>query len=201
MARYTFVTESHTFGDDKKAVEILSRSEVTTIAEEAAKEAVSNFARKISAQDRKLAKTAEQAVAAAEDAAAAHEAVARIVETAQETFRDVIAELLAPHYRYLEEHLGIKPPEFENEAEKPSSKLKGRSISVRNTSKHASGGSTSSKGAEDADKNKSVSQKHRRLVVGEKKVTATAGNGTNSAKKMTKTTPPKRKGAKPCPKK
>ena len=38
MARYTFVTESHTFGDDKKAVEILSRSEVTTIAEEAAKE-------------------------------------------------------------------------------------------------------------------------------------------------------------------
>ena len=152
-------------------------------------------------RDRKIAKAAEQAATAAEDAAAAREIVEQFVETARETFRDVIAELLAPHYRYLEEHLGIKPPEFENEAEKPSSKLKGRSISVRNASKHASGGSTSSKGAEDADKNKSVSQKHRRLVLGEKKVTATAGNGTNSAKKMTKTTPPKRKGAKPCPKK
>ncbi len=150
MAKYKFVTASHTTYDEKKTVEILSRSEVETIAEEAAEVAVSNFARKLSLQDRKIAKTAEQAAAAAADAAMAREAVKRLVETAREAFRDVIAELLAPHYRYLEEQLGVKPPDFENANAKLSSEPTKRSVTTRKTAK---------------------------------------------------TTPPKRKGVKPCPKK
>ena len=75
MAKYKFVTASHTTYDEKKTVEILSRSEVASIAEEAAEEAVSNFARKLSLQERKLAKAAEQAAAAATDASTAREAV------------------------------------------------------------------------------------------------------------------------------
>ena len=119
MARHTFVTESHAFGDEKKTVEILSRSEVEDIAAEAAKGANSSLIRKLAAQDRKLASAAEQAAAAAKDAAEAKEEVKRLVETARETFREVIEEMLAPHYRLLAllaQHLGIELPAV---AEKP----------------------------------------------------------------------------------
>ena len=110
MAKHTFVTESHLTGDDKKTVEILSRTDVTTIAAETAEEAVSDLLRKLSSQERKLVKASEQAAEAAKDAAAARKKVERLVETARETFRDVIEELLAPHYRLLAQHLGIEMP-------------------------------------------------------------------------------------------
>lgn len=110
MARHTFVTESHWGGDEKKTVEILSRSEVEDIAAEAAKGANSGLARRISSLDRKLAKAVEQAAVAAKDAAEAKEEVKRLVETARETFREVIEEMLAPHYRLLAQHLGIELP-------------------------------------------------------------------------------------------
>ena len=110
MARYTFVTESHWGGDEKKTVEILSRPEVDDIAAEATKAANSGLARRISSLDRKLAKAAEQVAAAGKDATAAKEKVKRLVETARETFREVIEEMLAPHYRLLAQHLGIELP-------------------------------------------------------------------------------------------
>lgn len=112
MAKHTFVTESHTWprGDDKKTVEILSRSEVATIAAEAAEEVVSDLPRKLSSQERKLVKALEQAADAAKDSAAARKTVERLVETTRETFRDIIEELLAPHYRLLAQHLGIEMP-------------------------------------------------------------------------------------------
>ena len=113
MARYTFVTESHWGGDEKKTVEILSRLEVEDIAAEAAKAANSGLARRISSLDRKLTKAAEQVAAAAKDAMAAKEEVKRLVETARETFREVIEEMLAPHYRLLAQHLGIEEAELE----------------------------------------------------------------------------------------
>jgi len=111
MAKHTFVTESHAFGDEKKTVEILSRSEVATIVTKVAEEAASGLARKLSAQERKLAKAAEQSAAAVKDAAAAREAVERLIETARETFREVIEEMLTPHYRLLAQHLGIEIPQ------------------------------------------------------------------------------------------
>ena len=111
MAKHTFVIESHLTGDDKKTVEILSRSDVATIAARAAEEAASGFARKLSAQERKLTKVAEHATAAAKDASAAREMVEKLVETAREAFRDVIEEMLAPHYRLLAQHLGIEVAE------------------------------------------------------------------------------------------
>ncbi len=110
MARYTFVTESHWGGDEKKTVEILSPAEVEDIAAETAKEANRGLGRRLSSQDRKLAKVVEQSVAAAKDAVEAKEEVKRFVETARETFREVIEELLAPHYRLLAQHLGIEVP-------------------------------------------------------------------------------------------
>ena len=110
MAKHTFVTESHLAGDEKKTVEILSRSEVATIVTRALKDCSSDFLRKLSAQERKLVKAAEQAADAAKDAAAAREMAEKLVDTARETFRDIIEELLAPHYRLLAQHLGIEMP-------------------------------------------------------------------------------------------
>ena len=111
MAKHTFVTESHWHKkDDTKTVEILSRAEVATIATKTAEESVSDLLRKLSSQERKLVKASEQAAAAVKDAAAARKTVERLVETARETFRDVIEELLAPHYRLLAQHLGIEMP-------------------------------------------------------------------------------------------
>ena len=130
MAKHTFVTESHAWGDEKKTVEILSRAEVATIAAKAAEESVSDLLRKLSSQERKLIKASEQAAVAFKDAAAARKAVERLVETARETFRDIIEELLAPHYRLLAQHLGI-----EVSAEKAKGKIKVEKNSVTKNSK------------------------------------------------------------------
>ena len=181
----------------------ITRPVVKKIVAEALAPLCEGIDRENTKRDRKIAKATEQAATAAEDAAAAREIVEQFVETARETFRDVIAELLAPHYRYLEEHLGIKPPEFENEAEKPSSKLKGRSFSARNTSKQASGGSPHSKGTEDAEEDESASKTKRRASqVARKKAKAPQEKRvTLPKKKATATSSAKSKGAKPCRKK
>ena len=130
MAKHTFVTESHAWGDEKKTVEILSRAEVATIAAKAAEESASDLLRKLSSQERKLVKASEQAAAAFKDAAVARKAVERLVETARATFRDVIEELLAPHYRLLAQHLGIEVSE-----EKAKGKIKVEKDSASKNSK------------------------------------------------------------------
>ncbi len=179
----------------------ITRSVVNKIVDEALARLCEKIDRENAKRDQKITKAAKQAATAAEDAAAARETVEKFVETAQETFRDVIAELLAPHYRYLEEHLGIKPPESESITEKPSSKPRGRSTSTSNTLKITSSRKPPLVGADDADEVKSVTQRRRKLSVAGKKVSARAKEKTNPEKKMAKNTPPKRKGAKTCPKK
>ncbi|MBR4611845.1 MAG: hypothetical protein IKO40_03925 [Kiritimatiellae bacterium] len=154
-------------------------------------------------RDRKIAKAAEQAAAAAEDAAAARETVEKFVEMARETFRDVIAELLAPHYRYLEEHLGIKPPEIENANEKPSSSSRRRPVPVRNTPPSSSDIKPLPTVANDADNVENACKTKRRASqVARKKANAPQEKRvTLPKKKASATSPAKSKGAKPCRKK
>ena len=154
-------------------------------------------------RDRKITKASEQATAAAEDAAAAREAVERLVETARETFSDVIAELLAPHYRYLEEHLGIKPPDFENGNAKPSSKPEKCFISARSATKNAPGKSQHAKGATDADEVESADKTKRRVSkVAQKKAKSPQSKRVALQKKeVPAKSSAKSKGAKPCRKK
>lgn len=108
MARHTFVTASHTTWDETKTVEILSRTDVRKVVLEVIGREAEDLADKIKVQERKLAKVSEQAAATAKDAATAREEVKRLVETARESFRTVIEEMLEPHYRTLAEHLGVK---------------------------------------------------------------------------------------------
>ena len=113
MAKHTFVTKlelTKRFGavtdveyyDDM--VDIPSKSEIREIA----KTAMSSELKKVVQSVESAAKTA---TAAAMDASVAREEIARIVETARETFREVIDELLVPHYRFLAQHLGIELPD------------------------------------------------------------------------------------------
>ena len=143
MARHTFVTASHTTYDETKTVEILSRSEVANIASREVETAVSEIARNLKSQERKFSKAAERATAAAKDAALAWDEVQRLVETARETFRDVIAELLEPHYRLLAQHLGIKLPAT---TAKPKAATKEPSSPVQNTPQPESAGRPRSEG-------------------------------------------------------
>lgn len=132
MARYTFVTESHALGDEKKTVEILSRSEIRAIVEDCFADMqggideINDDKQKLwdildqfkprpphgtkSTYEKTVREFRDDALAAAKDAAEAKEGVERLVETARETFREIIAELLAPHYRFLAQHLGIELP-------------------------------------------------------------------------------------------
>lgn len=111
MAEHTFLTELELtkrlgvvtdveYDDD--TVDIPTRNEIREIAKAA-----------MSSEMKKVLKTAEAATekakAATADAAAARELVEKFVETARETFRDVVEELLAPHYRRLAELSGIEP--------------------------------------------------------------------------------------------
>ena len=141
-------------------------------------------------RDRKITKASEQATAAAEDAAAAREA-------------DVIAELLAPHYRYLEEHLGIKPPDFENGNAKPSSKPEKCFISARSATKNAPGKSQHAKGVTDADEVESADKTKRRVSkVAQKKAKSPQSKRVALQKKeVSAKSSTKSKGAKPCRKK
>ena len=112
MARHTFVTElelTKRFGavtdveyyDDM--VDIPSKSEIREIV----KTAMSSELKEVAQSVEVATKTAK---AAAMDASVAREEIARIVETARETFRKVIDELLVPHYRFFEQLLGIELP-------------------------------------------------------------------------------------------
>ena len=116
MAKYTFVTESHAFGDEKKTVEVLTRTEIKKIVAEAIAREAHAVLDRMDSLDRKLAKEVDQASVAGKDASAAREEVGRLAETARETFRDVIEELLEPHYKRLAEHLGVKSPPKEEKA-------------------------------------------------------------------------------------
>lgn len=110
MAKHTFVTASHTTYDETKTVEILTKAEVRKIVAEVIGLESSDIESKLKTQERKLVKTAEQAATAAKDAIETRKEVARLIETMRETFRDVIEELLEPHYRRLAEHLGVELP-------------------------------------------------------------------------------------------
>jgi predicted CopG family antitoxin len=142
----------------------------------------------IALQSRKLTKTAEQAAVAAKDATEARETVERMVETARETFRDVIEELLAPHYRRLAAlaaAAGIEVPEETTEQKKPA---KEQSAVARNTPPPASGGSPLSEGAKKKGRASGKSPFSRT-----KKSTV--------AKKTAASSRTKSKGARPCRKK
>jgi hypothetical protein len=90
-----------------------------------------------------------------------------LVETARETFRDVIAELLAPHYRRLAELSGIEPPV-------PEASLKqGDSASVNAKRKKTS---------KSNEETESVSVK----VKPKRQSRTKAGNGANTSKPKTK---------------
>ena len=204
MAWHSFVTESHTFGDEKKKVEILSRTEIRAIVEDCRAdlqgdiEEINDDKQKLwdvldqfkprpphgtkGAYEKMVREFRDAALAAAKDAAEAKEAVERLVETARETFRDVIAELLEPHYRLLAQHLGIELP---TAATKPKAVEKKLSASARRTPPPGSAGSPLSEGA--GKKRKSV------VVKSATKKTTT--------KKTTGVRRTKTKGAKPCRKK
>ena len=136
----------------------------------------------IDLQNRKLAKAAEQAKAAAKDAAEAKETVERLVEMARETFRDVIAELLEPHYRLLAQHLGIELPTAAAKLKVVEEKLP---ASARNTTKPDSAGSHRAEGTEKMRRDAGVKASKKKSTT---KATATV--------RRTKT-----KGAWSCPKK
>ncbi len=212
MARHTFIT---TVGAEKvgfrghgvltdvtyddETVDIPSKSEIRKLITEE----IGQVTQDINLLNRKLDEVAEQAKAATKDAAAAREAVERIVETARETFRDVIAELLAPHYRYLEEHLGIKPPDFENAKPKPLSKSKRGSISARSAAKPSPDKSQLAKGITDADEVESEGKIKRRVSkLAQKKAKSPQSKRVALQKKeVPAKSSAKSKGAKPCRKK
>ena len=115
MARHTFVkkVELNTklglvtgWSVSEEPVNIPTNSEIKRVAAES----VERLVHDISLRDRKLAKVAKQAATAAKDAAEAKEEVKRLVEAARETFREVIEEMLAPHYRLLAQLLGVELP-------------------------------------------------------------------------------------------
>ena len=110
MAKHTFVTASHTTYDETKTVEIPTKADVRKIVAEVIGLKTADIESKLKTQDRKLAKATEQATTATNDAIEARQEVARLVETMRGSFREVIEELLEPHYRRLAEHLGIKIP-------------------------------------------------------------------------------------------
>lgn len=204
MARHTFVTESHTFGDEKKTVEILSRSEVRAIVEDVVAELqggieeINDDKQRIwdildqfkprpphgtkGAYEKTVREFRDAALAAAKDASEAKEAVERLVETARETFRDVIAELLEPHYRLLAQHLGIELPTV---VAKPKAVDKKLPASSRNTPKPDSVGKPRSKETGKMRRGVGVKDPKKRTTT---KATTTV--------RRTKT-----KGAKPCRKK
>ena len=202
MARHTFVTESHTFGDEKKTVEILSRSEVRAIVEDVVAELqrgieeINDDKQRIwdildqfkprpphgtkGAYEKTVREFRDAALAAAKDSAEAREAVERLVSTAREAFRDVIAELLEPHYRLLAQHLGIELPV---ETAKSKAAEKKRLDSARSTPPPGSAGSPLSEGA-------GKKQKKGAVVPSSKKQTPPTKTTTV---RRTKT-----KGAQPC---
>ena len=110
MAKHTFVTASHTTWDETETIDILSRTDVRKIVLEEIERETEDFKGKILLLERKLAKASEQAAKATKGADEAGEEVKRLVETARESFRTVMEELLEPHYRFLAEHLGVKAP-------------------------------------------------------------------------------------------
>ena len=204
MARHTFVTESHTFGDEKKTVEILSRSEIRAIVKDCFAELqgdieeINDDKQRIwdildqfkprpphgtkSTYEKSVREFRDVALAAAKDAAEAKEAVERLVETARETFRNVIADLLEPHYRLLAQHLGIELPTAATKLKVVEKKLP---ASARNTPKPASAGSHRAEGTEKKRRDAGVKASKKKSTT---KATATV--------RRTKT-----KGARSCPKK
>ncbi len=204
MARHTFVTESHTFGDEKKTVEILSRSEIRAIVKDCFAELqgdieeINDDKQRIwdildqfkprpphgtkSTYEKSVREFRDSALAATKDASEAKEEVERLVATARETFRNVIADLLEPHYRLLAQHLGIELPVATTKSKASEKK---RPASARNTPPPGSAGSPLSEGA--GKKRKSV------IVKPSKKKTTT--------KAIAAVRRTKKKGAKPCRKK
>ena len=114
MARHSFVTDVSFgltgFQLDRKPVEVLSRADVKKIVLEVIEEEVWG---KLKSQERKITKVGERSETAVKDAKVAREEIQRFVETARETFRDVIEEILEPYYRFLAHHLGIEEAELE----------------------------------------------------------------------------------------
>ena len=204
MARHTFVTESHTFGDEKKTVEILSRSEIRAIVEDCFADMqggikeINDDKQRIwdildqfkprpphgtkGSYEKTVREFRDAALAAAKDSAEAREAVERLVSMARETFRDVIAEMLEPHYRLLAQHLGIELP---TATAKPRAVEKKSPASARNTPKPDSARIPRTEGAEKKRRGAGVTSQKKRKTT---KATATV--------RRTKT-----KGARSCPKK
>ena len=191
MAQHTFITDIDftkfkLFGYGvltdweyyNETIDVPSKSDIRKLI---AKE-TGQISHDIGLQNRKLAKAVEQAKAAAKDAAEAKETVERLVEMARETFRDVIAELLEPHYRLLAQHLGIELPTAAAKLKVVEEKLP---ASARNTTKPDSAGSHRAEGTEKMRRDAGVKASKKKSTT---KATATV--------RRTKT-----KGAWSCPKK
>ena len=131
MARHTFVTPGLIF-NGTKTVDILTRAEITKIVEDVVDSRIGEIEDGLKAQERKIDKILKRVDAAEKDAAKASKEVQRFVEKARETFREVIEEILEPHYRFLAQHLGIELP-----AQLTSVALKNRTASTRKTASAA----------------------------------------------------------------
>ena len=193
MAKHTFVTKlelTKRFGavtdveyyDDM--VDIPSKSEIREIA----KTAMSSELKKVVQSVESAAKTA---TAAAMDASVAREEIARIVETARETFREVIDELLVPHYRFLAQHLGIELPDQLTSV-----------ASTRETAPVAlpSNGSVSAKPKKKTTRRiiRAADEDRKDAPVHPKKKTTSAAKTLAASKKKTTVSRSVRKGSKLC---
>ncbi len=174
MDRHTFVKKvkctKNLFGlvtgvsASSEPVNIPTNSEIKRVAAESVEQLVHD----ISLRDRKLAKVAKQAATAAKNAAEAKEEVKRLVEAARETFREVIEEMLAPHYRLLAQLLG---------GELPTEKMKQKIDTVKPCS------TVVVKNKKDDAKSKSTSKTRKSIV---RKKTAMASKGRMVAAKRNK---------------
>jgi hypothetical protein len=214
MARHTFVTgiEVHGYGVltgvdyFDETIDVPSKSDIRNLISEE----TGQISHDIDLQNRKLAKAVEQAKAAAKDAAEAKEAVERLVETAQETFREVIVKLLAPHYRFLAQHLGIDLPAELTTVSPPSLSSRDQNSPVplsvvsplsarpkKKTIRQAKSVDTEEESSY-SPKRKAASASKKPVV---KKKPATLKKLAAKKKPADAVTHPRRKGGKPCRKK
>lgn len=197
MARHSFVTVSHITGDETKTVEILTRAEIKKIVEDVVDSRIGEIEDGLKTQERKIDEIAKRVDAAEKDAAKASKEVQRFVEKARETFREVIEEILEPHYRFLAQHLGIELP-----AQLTSVASKNRTVSTRETAPFA----LSSDESISAKTKKKITRRIKRDVEGDRKnppactkrkATLTAQKPAASKKKTTQKRSA-RKGGKLC---
>ena len=196
MARHTFVTPGLIF-NGTKTVDILTRAEITKIVEDVVDNRISEIKDGLKAQERKIDKILKRVDVAEKDAAKASREVQLFVETTRETFRDVIDELLVPHYRFLAQHLGIELPD-----QLTSVASKNRTASTRETTSAAllCNGSVSAKPKKKTTRRiiRAADEDRKDVPAHPKKKTTSAAKTLAVSKKKTAVSRSVRKGVNPC---